>query len=81
MGAVTNFSPWGAMLASLWDWSGQPSLREWLLGSKPGDELVVLCDSLAEKGNIQSMVNALCRRKGITAKATRTKDGVRVVRL
>lgn len=73
--------PWAAVLASLWDWgSRELPLREWLTAAKPGERLVVLCDTPAEKGNVQSRVNRIVKTSTIKASACRTADGVVVER-
>ncbi len=58
-----------------------PPLAQWLMEAKPGQWVLVLCESPKEKGNVQSRVNRISITRGIRCAATRMAQGVLVERL
>lgn len=67
---------WDLMLAAMLHRrvSQQPTLSAWLLSAAPGASMMVPCDSPRERGDVQSKVAVLCRRKRIRASAVQSDD-------
>lgn len=58
-----------------------PPLAQWLMAARPGQWVVVICETPKEKGNVQSRVNRIAITRGIRCVAKRLEAGVLVERL